>query len=662
MPERKYFATRTGKDFTSAAFDKIDEYYQFLNSSRRLELYRRILRTSYVGFYRAGLTTSGDQDEFLTMNANHFSNILSHMKNMTITQRPAFEPRATNTDYKSKAQCIVSRGILDYYNREKGMGDASETATDGTLEFGESETVVEWDAMAGADYMVDPNTGKRLKEGDVTFKNFNPLNAIRDVNLTSAKKMTWRIYRDFVNRYDLAAIFPEAEQRINSLEVDVSLMNQRWLSPWTSKSGDSVPVYIFFHDRTPAVPDGRFSLIIDKEGPLMDGALPYGFFPGFRMAAKEQQGTPFGYSPSFDLLPIQEAIDILHSAVITNQANFGVQNITIPEGANINVQQLVDGLNAIYFDSKFGKPEALNLTNTPAEIFKMIDHLERLMETLSGINSVTRGDPQANLKSGAALALVQSMAIQFNSGLQKAYNKQIEDIGTGVIKILGRFPKTKRIVEISGKANRKYLKEFTAEDVAGISRVTVDLGNPLARTTAGKVQMAEDLLANKLIDSADQYIQVLTTGQLEPLIEGKQAELMLIASENEKMADGKKPVVAVTDDHALHAREHKCVLASPEARDNPDAVKAVSAHLTEHIRMLEKLSLENPNLLTMMGQTPVQPPAPPPPPGGGAGGSAPVVDPTSPTAKAAEKVNLPSMPKNALTGEKAPAPLPPAAA
>lgn len=664
MAKPEYFANLTGRDFSSAAFERINDYYQSLLISGRLALYRRLGGAYWRGYWSGGqLGQDGDQGEFTMMDVNHFRNILQHMMSMTITQRPAFEPRATNTDYKSKAQTIVARGVLDYYNREKGMGDAVEDNTEGGLVFGESETVADWDSWAGQDYMANPAGGATIKEGDVVFKTFGPIDCIRDVSLTSAKGMKWRFYRDFVNRYDLIARFPEARERILALEMGPAAMANRWLSPWTWKDGDIVPVYIFYHDRTPSVPGGRFALLIDKEMPLMDGGLPYDTFPGYRLAAAEQKGTPFGYSVSFDLLCIQEAIDILYSTVVTNQASFGVQNILLPNGSNISVQQLVDGLNAIFYDPNRGKPEALNLTSTPTEIFNMIERLERVMEILSGVNSVSRGDPQASLKSGAALALVQSMAIQFNSGLQKAYARQAENIATAVIKIMAKFPKTKRIVEIAGKANRTYLKEFTAADLSGISRVTVDLGNPLARTTAGKVQMAEDLLANKLIETGDQYIQVLTTGTLEPLIEGKQAELMLIASENEMMSNGQKPTVAVTDDHALHIREHKPVLADPEARKNPAVVVALTEHETEHIRMLEQLSISNPNLLIALGQQPVQAPAPPPLPGvPGAPGASKTLDATPAVVKAATGVKGPAMPKDALTGEPAPAPLPVSAA
>lgn len=668
---KEYFAMRQGEDFTKGLMERVNDFYQGLVSSKRLDLYRKLASAKYMGYFRGGaLMKSGAQDEFTMIHANHFANILGNMVTMTASSRPSFDPRAVNTDHKSKAQTIVARGVLDYYNREKGMGETSEDCADGGALFGESEAVPEWDAKAGDDYMADPNNpGATIKQGDINFRVFGPVDCIRDVMLPAAKKMKWRIYRDFEDRWELAARYPEARDRIMALQVDSSIMSNRWLSPWTWKTGDVVPFYTFYHERTAACPNGRVAIFIDDKGPLLDGGLPYKTFPGYRLAPQEQKGTPFGYSLSFDLLPIQEAIDMLASVVTTNQTTFGVQNVLIPTGANFALKQLSDGLNALYYDQKFGKPEALNLVSTPKEIFDWIEYLVRWMETISGVNSVARGNPEASLKSGAALALVQSMAIQFNSNLQKAYTRHVEGLGTAVIQILSTFPKTKRMVEIAGKANRSYMKEFGAEDMASISRVSVDMGNPLSRTTAGKVQMAEDLLGKGLVD-AEQYIQVLTTGNLDPIIEGKQAELMLIASENEALADGTPAQVVVTDNHALHVQEHKSVLASPEARVTPEVVQAATDHITAHIKMLEQLSMSNPNLLIALGQTPVPPPptpmvpggppAPPAPgapaPGGAPGGpAAPLLDATDPTLKAGQGVKGPGMPTNPLTKEKPPA-------
>ena len=71
------------------------------------------------------------------------------------------------------------------------------------------------------------------------------------------------------------------------------------------------------------------------------------------------------------------------------------------------------------------------------------------METISGISSVTRGNPEASLKSGTALALIQSMSLQFISGLQQNYVKLIEDVGTNLINILKDYAKTPKTIAIS---------------------------------------------------------------------------------------------------------------------------------------------------------------------------------------------------------------------
>ena len=146
--------------------------------------------------------------------------------------------------------------------------------------------------------------------------------------------------------------------------------------------------------KTPAVPQGRFVEFYSSEIVTTEGPLPTKCIPIYRVTSAEQDGSPFGYTIGWDLLALQESIDALYSTVLTNQATFGVQNILMPDGANIGVTELAGGLNLIKYNAKAGKPESLNLTNTPQEIFSFIQQLEQLMETLSGVNSVTRGhDP-----------------------------------------------------------------------------------------------------------------------------------------------------------------------------------------------------------------------------------------------------------------------------
>ena len=382
----------------------------------------------------------------------------------------------------------------------------------------------------------------------------------------------------------------------------------------------------------------------------MDTSLPkfYKKVPLYRLCAQNQRGTGFGYTPAYDLLGIQEGVNGLYSTIITNQSTFGVQNIMIPSGSNVSLAELSDGLNLLTYDPKLGKPESLNLTATPAEIFNFLEKMEKTMETIAGVNSVARGNPEASLKSGSALALVQSMALQFISGLQQSYVTLLEDMGTRLINIMKANAKEPRMIEISGKNNKSYMKQFTVGDITDIDRVVVDFGNPVSRTTAGKVDMANTLLQNGMVENPAQYFQVISTGKLEPLIEGKQSEIMLIRSENEAMTEGKPVSAVLTDNHPIHVLEHKAVLSSVESRRDPNIVTAVLNHVQEHINLWKTA---DPSLLQML-----QEPLPPPPVIPNVvdmGGNTEQMDATNPTEKTAQAVNLPKMPKNPLTGENA---------
>lgn len=198
------------------------------------------------------------------------------------------------------------------------------------------------------------------------------------------------------------------------------------------------------------------------------------------------------------------------------------------------------------------------------------------------------------------------------------------------------------------------MKEFTGADLSEINRVTVDVGSPLSRTTAGKLSILESLAQAGLIKNMDQYLQVLQTGTLEPAIEGETAELMLIRSENEKLGEGAGDVIAVaTDNHSMHIQEHKSVLASPESRSNPAIVQATLAHIQEHINLL---STVDPNLLAMMGQQSLapMPMAGGTPEMGEVMSAGPVTEGglTNITELGGREAQMPGMPQNALTGEQ----------
>lgn len=600
----QYFAGMEAEKTASILLRRAQSFYTVMTSNAYIDKLRKMWR-AYYGAYANDVgnghqvSFTGEQGELTILPVNHFRNLASHMLVMVTSSRPTMEARAINTDYKSLAQTYLANGILDYYMREKRLEECLKKAVEMAIILGAGFIKMDWNATAGEAVDVDPDTNEFSYEGEIEFTNLSPLDVVVD-GTKEEWDNEWIMVRSFKNRHNLAAKYPEHADKIKSLPAKVESSIFR-LALFTNDETDDIPVYEFYHKRTEAMPDGRYMLFLADDIVLLDTKMPYRHLPVFRISAGDILGTPYGYSPMFDVFPIQEGINSLYSTIMTNNNTFGVQNVFVPEGSNINVNSLEGGMNII---TGTAKPEPLNLTETPAETYKFLEMLIQSAETISGVNSVARGNPEASLKSGTALALVQSMALQFVSGLQNSYVKLIEDVGTGLINNLKDFATAPKMVALVGKNNRPYLKEFVGEDLNAISRVIVDLGNPLSRTIAGRVQMAEQMLQMKLIQSPEQYFQVINTGRIESLYEGEMNELLLIKSENEQLLEGQNPIVSPLDQHRLHINEHKAVLADPDLRKDANLVKNTLDHIEAHVNALRNT---DPGLLAIINEQPLPP-------------------------------------------------------
>jgi hypothetical protein len=364
--------------------------------------------------------------------------------------------------------------------------------------------------------------------------------------------------------------------------------------------------------------------------------------------------SPFGYSPALDILGVQQAIDVIGSSIMTNNGINGVQKIWTKSGDNISATDIGDGVTHLQSNEM---PKGLNLTNTAPETFNFLDKLEGTIETLSGISSTVRGNPEANLKSGAALALVVSQSIQFASLFEASYNKLIENEGTDLIDKLRTFAKTPRVAAIMGESSRPYQKEFSADDLSSINRVVVEQANALSKTVAGRVQLADTLLEKGMIENPKQYLAVIATGQLDPMTENPQYRLLNIRAENEAMRDGQKVKAVVTENHSDHIKEHSILIENIEAKNDPALISLVLEHVQEHLDLWRNA---DPAILMITGQQP--PPANPnqmpeqPSPDGTISGANEAAAPMSVADGSAIPPDAmpsnPAMPVNPLSGEQ----------
>lgn len=640
-----YFASDESSQLVKYLIQRSDSWFQALQDNQMIDKIKRSW-FAYHGFYYENshaISWGGENGELVNIPVNHYSNISQNILNMVTSSRPAFQARAINTDLKSQIQTNLANGLLEFYMRDKRLERDLKTAVEYAINLSSGYIKMEWNATAGRivdgtedtfETSINPETGaeehvldeegnKILKEkgmpiyeGDVEFSTLSPLDVVFDTTKETTKA-DWQLCRTFKNKFDLAAKYPEFEEQIKALKTKSEMISNRInLTPFDETV--DVPVYEFYHRSTESVPGGRYCLYLSKDIVLVDQALPYQKLPIFRISPRDILGTPFGYTNMFDLLPLQDQLNALYSTVCTNNHAFGVQSIYASRDSALSVSQLSEGLNLIEGNGN-DAPQPIQLTASSPETYQLIDRLIRDMETISGVNAVARGnpDPKQNLRSGNALALVQSQALQFVSGLQQQYIQLIEDVGTNLIVMLQTFATSPRIAEIAGVSGETQIEEFTKEDLQSVNRVVVEAGNALSQTTAGRVEMATTLMQMGQIN-AKQYITVMNTGKLETATESQNKQSQLIRAENERLLKGKPVRALLTDDHAFHLQEHQVVLADPTLRFDDELVNRTLAHIQEHINILSNPEVAN--LLMSMGQKPIQPPMPPAPPQGGQGG------------------------------------------
>lgn len=662
-----YFAADESEKAAAYLIEKSQEWFRNIQLNSYLEKMKRSW-SAYHGNYYSGshdITYGGEQGELVNLAVNHFGNLCQHMLNMVTGSRPSFQCRAINTDRKSKVQADLGNGLLDYYMREKRLEREIKRAVEYSIVLGSGYVKMEWNATRGkiTDYLdIDPaeiasfddednpldENGYVLSpdpiyEGDVEFTTLSPFDVVFDSTKETPEQHEWVIVRTFVNRHNLKVKYPKYADQIMAIKTKDE-QDRRRITLTNFDSTEDIPVYELYHKRTEAVPEGRYMMYLNNEIILEDTPMPYRDLPVYRIAPRDILGSSFGYTSMWDILPLQDAVNSLYSTIMTNNNAFGVQNILNPQGNNVKVNQLEGGLNFIEYNSQVGKPEPMQLTATSSDTYQFLGLLEKTMETISGINSVARGNPESSLRSGTALALVQSQALQFMSGLQQSYIQLLEDVGTGLINILKDFADAPRIAAIAGLSNATKMITFKSEDLQSINRVVVDVGNALMQTTAGRAQVAENLLKMGAITTPEKYLEIMNTGNLKSLTQGITDELDTITAENEALVKGGAVIAIATDHHAMHIREHRDVLSDPVLRQDEELVARTLQHIQEHINLLQTT---DPNLLAIIGEQPLAPPGGSPPnpnqPGGvpgASGASAPLQG--TPEAQAAPGMPAPA--------------------
>lgn len=588
-----YWLEEDKKQLASELQNMVDNHQTFTRSATYYEWCRRVWVFYYkmafsesANFYDLGVSFMGDEGELVGAQINHFRNLLKHRTNLVTKDRPALKCRARNTDLESITQTEFGQSIIEYYMKEKDVETRLIRCAEHAALFGEGFVVMAWDPTLGEEDDADEETGEIKYQGDLRFENVTTWNVIRDWRVRDGKH-NWLGIRRPVNKWDLAAEYPEHEQKILAADEWVDVPREEGSKPLDEErywlDSDQIEVLEFWHKRSSALPQGRYVLMCNGEI-LQDLSWDYDKTPLFRLSAGEMALSPYPYTEAFDLVTVQELLNNCISTIATNQNAWGVQSIFMKSGSMLRISEILGGMNLIEADEP---PQALQLTATPPEVYNFAEALIRHGEQLAGIDEVTRGYTSPNVRAGNFAALLQTQSVQFSSDLVRGYHKLLEDIGTGIIKLIRQFASTERVITIVGKHNKPYTRSYIGTDLERIERVTVETIDPMFNSYAGKMDWAQLVAGAGLIKTPEEMLNVFRTGNPDSLLEADKAQLNIVREENEALIYGQEiPDAIPEDNHSLHIREHAATMGSLEIRNDPAIRSAVQAHMMSHLALL----------------------------------------------------------------------------
>jgi len=619
------------------------KWSSFVHSSQWDGLFMRAYRAYYSQSTSRNHTigTLGDQDEFQSIQINHLRNLLTHIMSQVTQNRISFDAVTNSTDVNARNSAIVANAVLEQYIYAHGLEAQLKNCLEIGLLFGTSFLFTEWaldKKLAGVD-----GDGNPVYHGEPKLQALTPFDCFAEPFRDNWDTQNWVVVREQINKYDLAAMYPEAREEILTLPKISDL--QRFM-PFYTYDSHTVWVYKAYHKPTPALPNGRYTVFAQNDVVLMDQFQnPYGCLPVLCYRPAVKFGGIYGHSPLFDLMPIQDALNMVDSSMITIANNFSIPNMVASKRSNIDASLLSGGMRLLEIDPDpdfpgGGIPQPMKMPEISQSLVNYREMLTKDMETISGVNPVSRGNT-SSLSSGTALAVATSASQVYNSTIENGYTRLVEGAAMQLINLCKNFMQTEEVLAISGQSRMFMVSSFTGDTLEPVQRIKITIGNPLAKNLAGRLEIANQLLGQGMI-KPNEYLEVLQTGNINNVLDAATQDAAYILLENEELARGEEVIMSVLDSHQDHIQGHKALLLRPDIRKDSKIVGLVMEHISQHLDTMIKLSNENPMLLSLSANQPVQLPTPSapgfgqtPPPGGvqpppGAGPQgAPPPNPTS---------------------------------
>lgn len=518
---------------------------------------------------------------------NVYKNIGKNFLNMIYSATPVQKARTANTDPNVIDKIEIYNSLLEYDYTKKGLGEQAFECGETAWIFASSFAFVEWDFNKGKDLKFDDDKGQRVFTGDWSMDVLTPFDIAFDPTKSRWEDVESVIVRQKKNKYVLASQYPEFEEDILACDARDWVDNPTFNLDFDSFT-DDIYIYKYIHKPMPGLKNkdydlknGRYVTILSSGVVIEDEKNYYEKINVFPLTFSKKRYSVYGDTDAFDMLPIQKLMNVAGSCMTTRVTAFGIDKIVIPNQGKVAFEDLAGGLKGLKMPGNQQKPDILNFMGDLRPFMDAMKFAESMMEGISGMNQVIRGNPEG-LKSGVAISNIEQKAIQYINNAQKNAFKQQAEISNFILELRQKYSIYGDLVPIVGEDKKFKLERFAQSDANLIDSIYLEPVDSVTVSFATRNMMSEKLAQMGI--NPEEYVTFLKTGRYDRMIDDEFDELNNIQLENEKIKKGEVPLVIRSDNDELHIKKHRKPLQDPDARNNPKIVDAYN----EHIRMHEE--------------------------------------------------------------------------
>jgi hypothetical protein len=523
------------------------------------------------------------------ISADQMPVVVGHMYELTeqrvsrlSSYKPAFDVAPTHTEETDRITARLLKPCLDAVARNNNLDFLIQEIERWTAVFGECFVGIDWDAQAG-----DLKKGKPI--GDVTIFTKEPFWVFYEPK---------RHWRDVSFITEVKEIIHVEEARVKykdaSIQAD-SLQTVYTFAPDIMKGSDEVVVYRVIYKPSQYLPDGLIFEIAGNKVVLVERKYPYSHndFPYERHTDIDVPGRIFPMSGYNYLIPLQNTYNKL-TALINRNILLTAHPKWMAQKGSVDMKTLGNTASIAWYNPGTPKPELATFNSVNADTYTFRQDMRSEMQTIYGIQGVSRGTPPAGSRAASMLQFYEEQEVKRNSTLITKHNELIRKIITKAASIIGdRYPlNPDRLIRTVGKNNRYKIYRLAEVKISSNYDIIIQNSTGFSESKAGRIEeigFLQQTVPGLL--RPEQIADILEIAQPQKAYDILTAALDRVNEENSDFMDG-IPVSAPepSDDHITHWTNHVIFMQTETYRRLPKVFKdSFQDHVLVHEMFIEKM-------------------------------------------------------------------------